>query len=350
MEDYKAFIKEVTSLHIKVVRLLKGPTEIYSLNCFTVERHPVDELTEILMDNNWSIKKYWDLSHYSTLGEKYFGDNYQHKLSEMAKLALIDILSLNTGKEMLRTIDQFLVPFKRFHTNYYNEDMNQYIYAIPPDFGMNITYNQFDLRQNFINCFDVTGIADDNDGYSPDFIQQLYDIFVKKRGVLELLKTNLSGGSDVPINRKNPFSNELTQFSFDSVSGEWITSKGITGAGGNKKGSIVPLGILSIKNNFDNIEITNIYNHFKARLVDKEYLSDNDLVIYLNAAFNNREIPKTLFCLKDVQSKQKIIRVFKDYYYTIANQPHGRQKEYAGLLGDYFLGYKTKNVSSNFTK
>ena len=234
MEHYKLFIKEVTSLHIKIVKLLTHSNEIF----LNVDDLTIDELSDVLKDRSWSVKEYWDLSHYSMSGEKHFGDNYQHKLSEMAKLALINILSLNTGKEMLRTIDQFLVPFKRFHTNYYNEDMNQYIYVIPPDFGMNITYNQCDLRQNFLNCFDITGIPNDNDGYCPDFIQQLHDIFVKKRGVLELLKTNLSGASEISLKRKNPFSNEITQFSFDSLSGNWITMQGINEPAGREANNV----------------------------------------------------------------------------------------------------------------
>jgi hypothetical protein len=106
----------------------------------------------------------------------------------------------------------------------------------------------------------------------------------------------------------------------------------------------------NVKNNFDNIEILDVYNHFKKGLVDKKHLSENELIEYLKFSFDKMEIPKTLFEVKNVHTKQKIIKVFFHYYKDISGKPHGKQKEYAALLGDYFEGFVTENVRTNFNK
>jgi hypothetical protein len=42
--------------------------------------------------------------------------------------------------------------------------------------------------------------------------------------------------------------------------------------------------------------------------------------------------------------------VFYTYYKDLAGKPYGKQKKYAALLGNYFEGYNTETVSSNFSK
>jgi hypothetical protein len=106
----------------------------------------------------------------------------------------------------------------------------------------------------------------------------------------------------------------------------------------------------TFKNNFDNITPDEIYEHFKAGLVEKGYLTEQELIQYLKVAFELKTIPETLFKIKDAQTKQKVMRVFYDYYKNVAAKPHGKQNNYAALLGNYFEGYKTENVRSNFNK
>lgn len=103
-------------------------------------------------------------------------------------------------------------------------------------------------------------------------------------------------------------------------------------------------------NNFDNIEPTEIYKHFKAGLVGKGYLTEQELNEYLKAAFESKTIPKTLFKIKNAPNKAAIEAVFYTYYKNVAGKIYGRQILYAALLGDYFEGYKTTTVSSNFSK
>jgi hypothetical protein len=108
--------------------------------------------------------------------------------------------------------------------------------------------------------------------------------------------------------------------------------------------------VADIQNNFDNTDITTIFNHFKTSLVDKKHLSEGELIEYLKAAFQDQIVPSVRFKIEKPQSKQKIIKVFYTYYKEVAGKPHGKQNQYAALLGDYFEGYVTKNVITNFNK
>lgn len=103
-------------------------------------------------------------------------------------------------------------------------------------------------------------------------------------------------------------------------------------------------------NNFDNIKPAEVYNHFKIGLVDKGYLKEQELNDYLKAAFELKTIPETLFKLKHTPTKQKIYTVFYIYYKDISQKKHERQKEYAALLGDFFEGYKTEIIQTNWAR
>jgi hypothetical protein len=103
-------------------------------------------------------------------------------------------------------------------------------------------------------------------------------------------------------------------------------------------------------NNFDNIIPTEIYKHFKAGLVEKGYLTEQELNEYLKAAFELKTKPETLFKLKHTPTKQKIYTVFYIYYKDVSQKKHERQKEYAALLGDFFEGYKTEIIQTNWAR
>ena len=109
-------------------------------------------------------------------------------------------------------------------------------------------------------------------------------------------------------------------------------------------------GIPNFVNNFDKVKPSEIYNHFRDGLVEKGYLTEKELNEYLKAAFEFKIIPETLFKIKDAPRKAKIEEVFYRYYKNVAGKIHGTQQQYAALLGDYFEGYKTTTVSSNFSK
>jgi hypothetical protein len=108
--------------------------------------------------------------------------------------------------------------------------------------------------------------------------------------------------------------------------------------------------VLAFTNNFDNVSSIKVDEHFKKGLVDKHHLTEQELNEYLKAAFELKTIPGTLFRIKDARTKAAIINVFYKYYKDVAGQPYGKQPQYAALLGDYFEGYNTALVSSNFSK
>jgi len=109
-------------------------------------------------------------------------------------------------------------------------------------------------------------------------------------------------------------------------------------------------GMPRFTNNFDNIKTTEIFKHFREGLVDKGYLTESELNEYLRAAFELKEIPETLFKFKFTPTKKKIYVIFYTYYKDIAQKKHNRQTEYAALLGDYFEGYKTAIIQTNWAK
>lgn len=110
------------------------------------------------------------------------------------------------------------------------------------------------------------------------------------------------------------------------------------------------LNLSNIINQFDKLNIKEVYKHFHEGLVAKKYLTEQELLKYLRAAFEFEIVPENLFKIKNAPTKKKIYEVFYTYYINVAGKPYGKQKRYAALLGNYFEGYNTETVSSNFSK
>jgi len=106
----------------------------------------------------------------------------------------------------------------------------------------------------------------------------------------------------------------------------------------------------TFENNFDHIAPNEIHKHFKAGLVDKGYLTEQELYEYLKAAFELKTTPQTLFKLKHTPTKQKIYNVFYEYYKDVSEKKHGTRTRYADLLGNYFKGYETSIIQTNWAK
>ena len=105
-----------------------------------------------------------------------------------------------------------------------------------------------------------------------------------------------------------------------------------------------------IKNNFDDLKIEIVIEHFKNGLVEANYLNEADLLKFIQLAFEKKEIPRIKFHFKNVRTVGRIRKVFYLYYKEKAGHPHGEKLKYAALLGDYFEGYNTKTVITNFHK
>jgi hypothetical protein len=106
----------------------------------------------------------------------------------------------------------------------------------------------------------------------------------------------------------------------------------------------------TFKNEFDLINEIEIFTHFKIGLVESKMLSISELKKFLKASFENKKPPKKRFILKNVTTRKYVHRVFYEYYTNVAGKPHGKQKEYAKLLGEYFQGYNSDTVKTNFSK
>lgn len=107
-----------------------------------------------------------------------------------------------------------------------------------------------------------------------------------------------------------------------------------------------------VKNNFDHVPIKNVYDYFKKELVDTNYLSLEDLEKYLVMAFQNKNVSAERFTItyKKSPTPTKIKKIFYKYYNEIAQDKHGKMKDYCGLLGEYFNGFDTGKISRNFNR
>jgi hypothetical protein len=106
----------------------------------------------------------------------------------------------------------------------------------------------------------------------------------------------------------------------------------------------------SFVNEFDSIDEIVVFNYFKKELVDKKYLSLENLEIYLKLSFEKKELPKTKFILQKSKTLKVIRVIFYNYFKNIAYKPNGKQSEYIKLLTDYFQGFEFEKVKNNFNK
>lgn len=103
------------------------------------------------------------------------------------------------------------------------------------------------------------------------------------------------------------------------------------------------------ENNFDGTPEKEVYQYFKTQLVDKGLLSIEDLHKYLKLAFEKEKYPEELFLL-EYDYRKDAISVFFDYYKNEAGKPHGKKEKYVKLLGEYFKGFNTSTLMTNWAK
>lgn len=104
------------------------------------------------------------------------------------------------------------------------------------------------------------------------------------------------------------------------------------------------------RNNFDHVPSQEVYNYFKENLVDANHLDLETFRQYLKSAFEDMQIPQNRYSIKGVKSQKLVTKIFYNYYSEIASKPHGQKRKYVALLGDYFRGYDTDKLMSNFSK
>jgi len=107
---------------------------------------------------------------------------------------------------------------------------------------------------------------------------------------------------------------------------------------------------VNFTNNFDRVDENEIYRYFYDKLVKKKMLTEAELDKFLISAFKKRHHQRNVSNLKNHLQRKKVTRIFYGYFTDTAQRPHGKQGQYASLLGEYFEGYKTSTVKTNFSK
>lgn len=103
------------------------------------------------------------------------------------------------------------------------------------------------------------------------------------------------------------------------------------------------------KNNFDKVKENAIIEYFKTSLVEKKHISETVLNNFLGLAFDKKTLPIQKFSFEKLNTQNNIVKIFYNYYKTIAGKPYGKQKEYLNLLCNYFNGFENFNIK-NFSK
>jgi len=100
------------------------------------------------------------------------------------------------------------------------------------------------------------------------------------------------------------------------------------------------------ENRFNSLPAEVVRDHFKI-LVDKKYLDGDQLAKFFISAFQEMKPPKKKFTFANIKAREKISRLFFDFY-VLSGRPYGQKRKYAALLGEYFTGFNTNTIYKNF--
>lgn len=103
-------------------------------------------------------------------------------------------------------------------------------------------------------------------------------------------------------------------------------------------------------NNFDNVQESKVIEYFTKTLVDKKYLTAESLSLYLKQAFDAKTPPSKRFSFENLPTQDRIRKIFYEYYKITAGKPNGKKRAYVELLGEYFNGFDTAKIDTNFSK
>lgn len=111
-----------------------------------------------------------------------------------------------------------------------------------------------------------------------------------------------------------------------------------------------PGDVIEFKNTFDTVKESEVLKYFTKNLVEKGYLTKEKLNEYLKHAFELKTPPTQKFSFEKLPTQAKIRKVFYEYFKITAGKPSGQKKEYVKLLGEYFTGFNTEKLVTNFSK
>lgn len=82
----------------------------------------------------------------------------------------------------------------------------------------------------------------------------------------------------------------------------------------------------------------------------RPYTDETTIKKFLYSAFQLCKAPEQKFSFHDVNNKKKKIRRVFNNFYNDCGKIQSEATKYAGILGDYFAGFETQNVRTNWTK
>jgi hypothetical protein len=103
-------------------------------------------------------------------------------------------------------------------------------------------------------------------------------------------------------------------------------------------------------NKFDTVKESTVIEYFTKKLVETKHISETDLFLFLDLAFDKMKVPKQKISFEHLNTQKKIINVFYEYYKIVAGKPYGKQEKYINLLCDYFIGFEYDKIKTNFAK
>lgn len=103
------------------------------------------------------------------------------------------------------------------------------------------------------------------------------------------------------------------------------------------------------QNEFDDVEPSKVYQHFK-QLVDNKYITNENFNLFLISVFEQNKTLTTKIEIIKANSKQRVQKIFYSYFEKFAQNKYGTKQTYIDLLCNNFTGFNSKTLSTNFAK
>jgi len=339
-------------------------------------------------------------------GQQYFIDKYENDPRETKETIVQNIMNLNVEVNKVLTVNQYVLNDKVFEDYGYNSGIRFEILRFEKEkkaffdevlnFSNNYNKNYFDLVINGIvynsNSLKAYFIRHQKFAFKNEFIE-LKDFFTACKEIIIELKKEVefqyySGINDLCLkqdkleaepskenlkileslkpfekhtksknkifNIKNlgngKFAANLSMNNILHLEDSIIDAQKSIKNGNNKKSGNENDKPFVFTNNFDHVTEKGVYDYFALHLVKSKHLTKKGLEEYLILAFQNKKLPKQKISLLNKNTNKEIIKIFYNYFNIQAGHPYGKQFDYVKLLGNYFMGFDSDKLKTNFSK
>lgn len=101
------------------------------------------------------------------------------------------------------------------------------------------------------------------------------------------------------------------------------------------------------QNEFDDVEPSKVYQHFK-QLVDNKYITNENFNLFLRTVFVQNKTLTTKIEIIKPNSKQRVQKIFYSYFEKFVQNKYGTKQRYIDLLCNNFTGFNSKTLKTNF--